>query len=175
MRILNSERVFGRLVLEGCARTHPRRPLDLGNNYMKNDMPMDIQDHILRKFHVSESGMAGVATMRPRRIMIRGRMGHMKLMPPQAGSQDVILVHFRFLEKTGSISQNNHTVTIETITNWTYGFSTWDRFHKFLNRLPYQMPVCGASNFKLRDSNGIDVSDRAFKVSLSTDFVHCDL
>ena len=142
---------------------------------MKNDMPMDIQDHILRKFHVRESGMAGVATMRPRRIMIRGRMGHMKLMPPQAGSQDVILVHFRFLEKTGSISQNNHTVTIETITNWTYGFSTWDRFHKFLNRLPYQMPVCGASNFKLRDSNGIDVSDRAFKVSLSTDFVHCDL
>jgi hypothetical protein len=142
---------------------------------MNIEMPIDIQDQILRMFNVRESGMAGIVSMRPRSIIIRGRLGHMKLQPPQAGSQDVIQVHFRFFEESGSSSHNNHTVTIDTITNWTYGFSTWDRFHKFLNQLPYKMPVSGASKLKLRDSNGIDVSDRAFKVSLSTDFLHCDL
>ena len=142
---------------------------------MKSDIPMDIQDQILRMFNVREPGMAGIVSMRPRPIRIQGRMGHMKIQPPQAGSHDVIQVHFRFWNQSCSTSHNNHTVTIDAITNWTYGFSTWNRFRKFLQQLPYQMPVCGASNLTLRDSNGIDVSDRAFKVSLSTDFVQCDL
>ena len=139
---------------------------------MKKKMPIDIQDAILRMFHVRYDA---VDTMRPRPVIIRGNKAHMRLSTPQSDSQYVMLVHFKVVEEAGYISKNNHTATVETITNWTYGFSSWDRFQKFFHQLPYQMPVCGGSTLKLRDSNGCDVTNRAFKLDITTDFVTCDL